>query len=272
MKVGFLGFGEVASTMAEGLMASGVEVYVSIAGRSPRTRKIAEEMKVKICRDSVEVAEVSDILISAVVPARAVEVAREIGEHSKGIYVDINNVSPQTVKEALSYIENGKTADAALMGSIKKNGLEVQILASGSSAKEFAELNQYGLNIKVIGSEIGQASTLKMLRSSYTKGVSALLFESLYSAYRMGLDDILLECLENTECPGFKDSALSRITSSAYHAERRAQEMDEVLKMMSEYADPIMSKAAEEFFINLSKKLGKLEKRPKDYKDLFIRV
>jgi len=49
-----------------------------------------------------------------------------------------------------------------------------QIITSGKSATQFAKLNNYGMNIKIIGSEIGQASTLKMLRSSYTKGVSAL--------------------------------------------------------------------------------------------------
>jgi len=42
------------------------------------------------------------------VPAKAVEVAREIGKYSKAVYVDINNVSPKTVKKALSYIKNHK--------------------------------------------------------------------------------------------------------------------------------------------------------------------
>ncbi len=272
MKVGFIGFGEVASTISKGLMDNGVEVYTSLEGRSIKTCNLVEEMSINICKDYKEVAKISDILISAVVPAKAVEVAREIGEDYKGVYVDINNVSPQTVKKALSYIKNRKTVDASIMGSIKLNGIKVQIITSGNSANQFAKLNSYGMNIKIIGSEIGQASTLKMLRSSYTKGVSAILFESLYTAYKMKLDNEFLKCLEVTECPGFRESAISRITSSGFHADRRAQEMEEVLEMMSEYKNPFMSKATTEFFKTLSKKVDKLDKRSEDYKNLFAKI
>ncbi len=269
MKVGFIGFGEIASTLSKGLIDNGVEVYTSLEGRSIKTCSLVEEMSINICKDYKEVAMISDIIISAVVPAKAVEVAREIGKYSKAVYVDINNVSPKTVKKALSYIKNRKTADAAIMGSIKRNGIKVQIITSGNSATQFAKLNNYGLNIKIIGSEIGQASTLKMLRSSYTKGVSALLFESLYTAYKMNLDNEFLKCLELTECPGFRESAISRITSSGFHAARRAQEMEEVLEVMSEYHNLFMSKAASEFFKKISKKFDKIDKKFEDYQILF---
>ena len=272
MKVGFIGFGEVASTLSKGLIGNGVEVYTSLEGRSIKTRILIEEMSINICKNYKEVAIISDIIISAVVPAKAVEVAREIGKYSKAVYVDINNVSPKTVKKALSYIKNHKTADAAIIGSIKKNGINVQIITSGKSATQFAKLNNYGMNIKIIGSEIGQASTLKMLRSSYTKGVSALLFESLYTAYKMDLDNEFLKCLELTECPGFRESAISRIISSGFHADRRAQEMEEVLEMMSDYDNPFISRATAEFFKTLSKKLDKIDKKFEDYKNLFEKI
>ena len=272
MKVGFIGFGEVASTLSKGLIDNGVEVYTSLEGRSIKTCSLAKEMCINICKDYKEVAVISDIIISAVVPAKAVEVAREIGEYSNAVYVDINNVSPKTVKKALSYIKNHKTADAAIIGSIKRNGIKVQIITSGKSATQFAKLKDYGMNIKIIGSEIGQASTLKMLRSSYTKGISALLFESLYTAYKMDLDNEFLKCLELTECPGFRESAISRIISSGFHADRRAQEMEEVLEMMSEYKNPFMSKATTEFFKTLSKKLDKIDKKFEDYKNLFEKI
>ena len=272
MKVGFIGFGEVASTLSKGLIGNGVEVYTSLEGRSIKTRILIEEMSINICKNYKEVAIISDIIISAVVPAKAVEVAREIGKYSKAVYVDINNVSPKTVKKALSYIKNHKTVDAAIIGSIKRNGIKVQIITSGKSATQFAKLKDYGMNIKIIGSEIGQASTLKMLRSSYTKGISALLFESLYTAYKMDLDNEFLKCLELTECPGFRESAISRIISSGFHADRRAQEMEEVLEMMSDYDNPFISRATAEFFKTLSKKLDKIDKKFEDYKNLFEKI
>ena len=35
----------------------------------------------------------------------------------------MNNVSPKTVRNALGMIENGKTVDAAIMGSVARNGV-----------------------------------------------------------------------------------------------------------------------------------------------------
>jgi len=181
-----------------------------------------------------------------------------------GIY----NISPVTAKKALSFIKNGKTVDASIIGSVRK-GLNVQIIASGSFAHEFARLNDYGMNITVIGSEVGQASAVKMLRSSFTKGISALLFETLYPAYKMGIDKEVLEYISNTEYEGFKDSAISRIISSAFHAKRRLEEMGEVIETLSESEDPKMSKAAQDFFKILYENLGELEKRPENYAEIF---
>ena len=268
MKVGFLGFGEVASTISGWLTDGGVEVYTSLENRSPKTQNLARKYEVKICKDNKKVAEISDILISAVTPAEAVNVAREVGKYVKGVYVDINNISPQTVKKALTYIENCKTVDAAIMGGVKKQDILVEIIASGSEATQFSSLNRYGLNIKVISPDTGKAKALKMLRSYYTKGVSALLIESLYAAYQMGLDEELLKYLEKTEGPEFQKSAISRIKNTTYHAERKAQEMDELINFIQDYGNPLMARSTKESFETISKTI-ELDKKPGDYKEIF---
>jgi 3-hydroxyisobutyrate dehydrogenase-like beta-hydroxyacid dehydrogenase len=272
MKVGFLGFGEVASALAAGLLNNGADVSTCVEGRSLKTRKLAKETELNIHKSNRELAESSDILISAVTPFQAVKVAKFVGKYSKGIYVDMNNVSPSTVKEALSYIENGKTVDASIIGSVRKKGLKVHILAAGSNAGQFAELNRYGMNISVIGDEEGQASAIKLLRSSFTKGISALLFETLYSAYKMGIDEEVLKYIAETECKGFEDSAVSRIISSAVHSKRRAEEMKEVVEFISVNSEAEMSKATAEFFKSLHEDIGKLSMRPENYRDIFRNI
>jgi 3-hydroxyisobutyrate dehydrogenase-like beta-hydroxyacid dehydrogenase len=268
MKVGFLGFGEVASNISKWLKDGGVGVYTSMENRSDRTKDLAFKSGINICEDNKSLAKISDILISAVTPDEAVNIAREIGGFSRGVYVDINNISPETVHKTMDHIKNGKTADAAIMGGIKKEGIKVQIIASGNHAEYFSQLNHYGLNIKVISPRLGQSKALKMLRSAYTKGVSALLFESLYSAYKLDLDEEMLECLKITEGHDFIKSAVSRIISSAYHARRRTEEMDEVVCFLSQYNDPIMSKATTECFKNISKTINQ-DNMAKNYKDVF---
>lgn len=268
MKVGFLGFGEVASTLSTGLLKNGVEVSTCIEKRSPRTQRLAQETGLNLCGSNRELAENSDILISAVTPGAAIRTAKVVGKYVNGVYVDINNISPVTAKKALSFIKNGKTVDASIIGSVR-TGLNVQIIASGRFAHEFTRLNNYGMNIDVIGTEIGQASALKMLRSSFTKGISALLFETLYSAYSIGIDKEVLKYISKTEGEGFKDSAVSRIISSSFHAKRRYEEMEEVIETLSESEDPKMSKAAQDFFKTLYENLGELEKRPENYAEIF---
>ena len=272
MKIGFLGFGEVASTLATGLLNNGAEVFTCVEGRSLRTKELAKETEMNLCKSNLELAGSSDILISVVTPFQAVKVAKEVGKYVKGVYIDINNISPSTAEEALSYIENGKTADASIIGSVRKNGLNVNILVSGPCAKQFAELNQYGMNINVIGSEIGQASAIKLFRSSFTKGISALLFETLYSAYKMGIDMEVLKYIAETEGKGFRESAVSRIISSAVHSKRRAEEMEEVIQLISKSSDAKMSKATGEFFKQLYSEIDDIEKRPDDYKEIFERI
>ncbi|MGB9201177.1 DUF1932 domain-containing protein [Methanobacterium sp.] len=269
MKVGFLGFGEVASTLSVGLIKNGAEVYTSAEGRSTRTRSNILKTGVQTYPTYKALAENSDIIISSVIPSKAIEVAEMVGKYSGGIYVDINNVSPETVVKTLDKIKNGKTVDAAIIGSVIKKGIDVKVIASGSYANDFADLNNYGMNIKVVGSVNGQASGIKLLRSSYTKGVSALLFESIYQAYKMGIDMEVLEYISETECPDFMETAKSRIISAAFHAQRRSEEMDEVVEMFSENQDPVMAKGTKEFFKILDENIKKPEKRPDDYKAIF---
>jgi 3-hydroxyisobutyrate dehydrogenase-like beta-hydroxyacid dehydrogenase len=271
LKIGFIGFGEVASTLSNSLKSEGVDVYTCLEGRSPKTVELAQSNGVNICPSIHCMADISDIVLSAVVPAQAVNVAKIVGKDFKGLYVDLNNVSPSTVRDALQQITNGKTVDAAIMGSINR-GRTVPIIASGKYASEFAELNSFGMNIEVVGDEVGQASAVKMLRSAYTKGVSALLFESLYAAYQMKIDELVLKYLAETEGPNFIEVATSRIKNSIVHGERRTQEVGEVLNFLSEYEDPLMTQATYDFFRLIVDQMDPMEKKPDDYRELFRKI
>ncbi|MEH2039980.1 MAG: hypothetical protein V7K87_27135 [Nostoc sp.] len=53
------------------------------------------------------------------------------------------------------------------------------------------QLQNYGLDIRVIGDEVGQASGLKMSYAALTKGLTAISTELLIAAHRLGLDEQL---------------------------------------------------------------------------------
>jgi 3-hydroxyisobutyrate dehydrogenase-like beta-hydroxyacid dehydrogenase len=87
----------VASTLARGLLDQGVQILTCVEGRSSRTVDLAKSAGVELSQTPQEVAESSDIILSTVVPAQTVNVAKEVGKTVKGVYVDLNNVSPATV-------------------------------------------------------------------------------------------------------------------------------------------------------------------------------
>lgn len=267
MEIGFLGFGEVASTISKGLINHGIDVCTSVEGRSPLTIELAKKTGVNLYPTNKNIAESADILFSAVTPSSAIQIAQEVGKYVKGVYVDINNISPNTAKKTLSFIENGKTVDASIIGPIT-TGLDTQIIVSGPYAYQLNKMNKYGMNIKIIGTDIGQASAVKILRSSFTKGVSALLFETIYCAYKMDIHKDVINYISQTEGEGFKDSATSRMVSTIVHAKRRYEEMDEVIDLLSECEDPKMSKATRDIFEKIQK-IGKLKKKPENYIQIF---
>lgn len=269
IKIGFIGFGEVASKLATELLKNGLEVFTCIVGRSDLTQKAALEKKIELFSNYKIMAKKSDMIISAVTPDSAVQAAASVGNDFKGIYVDLNSISPLQLIEASNNLKSAKVVDGAIIGSIDQHISEVQIIASGEHASKFARLNDFGLRINIVGTEIGQASAIKMLRSSYTKGLSALLWETFKAAYKLGIEEELFKTISITEGPQFESAAISRIKSTAFHASRRAEEMQNVESFLSEIDNPLMVHCVEKTFKEISQKLGKLKQKPPTPREVF---
>lgn len=264
MKVGFIGFGEVASKLTRRLLTrrlydNDVEVISSTEGRSAETKKLAEDSLATIVNSYEEVAKSSDILISATTPYEALNVAEKYGPLVDGI-LDLNNISPKTTLEINSIFENINNYNSgysssysnnvrysaveknssnfikgSIMGSIKSP--ESLIYVSGENAEELESLNDYGLNIHIISENVEDSAYIKMLRSIYTKGVTALLYEVFGLSESMGLTKELFSSLINTEGENFEEQTKSRINSLATSHGRKFQEMNEILEFLEEVSD-----------------------------------
>ncbi|WP_225369828.1 hypothetical protein [Methanobrevibacter arboriphilus] len=62
------------------------------------------------------------------------------------------------------------------------------IYLSGENSNDLLLLKDYGLNIKVIGSNITDASYIKMIRSIYSKSLTAVTYEAfkISESFNMG--------------------------------------------------------------------------------------
>jgi len=91
------------------------------------------------------------------------------------------------------------------------------------------------MNITFIKEEAGSSSAMKMCRSIFMKGFTALLLETLTASYEFGVDQDILKSIEKTlRNQPIEELANLLITRTAIHAERRVTEMDEVIKTLED--------------------------------------
>ncbi|WP_295622625.1 DUF1932 domain-containing protein [uncultured Methanobrevibacter sp.] len=270
MKFGFIGFGEVSYTLSKILLSYGFDVMTSIEGRSDKTKELVNSIDITVLDSFEDVSSESDILISANSPQSALAVALKYGSLTDGLFLDFNNISPNTAKQIENYISDEHFIDSAIMGRVSSDKLNLYF--SGRKAEEFVErMRNYikghdapedvEVNIKVVSDEIGDVSKLKILRSSYTKGVSALLVETFETAEKLGLDDELWEILALTENRDFETSSKSRISSSKRKSKRKYEELVEVMEFLDgvnkNRKSKIMAIATKDKFEKLKNRKGR---------------
>jgi 3-hydroxyisobutyrate dehydrogenase-like beta-hydroxyacid dehydrogenase len=205
--VAILSPGEMGAATGNVLREGGLRVVSCLRGRSESTRKRAEEAGIEDVADLDELVTASDVILSIVAPAHAREVAKATAEaiertSARKLFVDCNAISPMTVKEIAQTIERtgARFGDVGIIGNPPKPGPQAtRYYASGEHAHELEQLNQHGLDFRVIGDEAGQASALKMCYAALTKGLTALATELHIAADRSGVAKPLQTELEMSQ-------------------------------------------------------------------------
>lgn len=246
MRIGFIGFGEAAYNISLGLQSQGVKEIVAYdtmekdaeLGELIRTR--SQEAKVKLLDCAKTLAKQCDIIFCSVPSVASEKVFQEIKENipQESLYIDVSASTP-SVKERIweeAKKRKIKYVDAAMMGSLPKDKHQVPIMASGLAAEEFKHtMTSYGMKIQLMGKVPGQASAIKLIRSIYMKGLSALMVEMLEAAQSYGVSDEVVHSISASMDGISFESHLNRlVTGSAIHSVRRANELKGSLEMLKE--------------------------------------
>jgi len=195
--IGLLSPGDMGHTVGGVLHANGLRVLTCLQGRSERSRALAAEAGIEDVPSLEDLVQQADILLCILVPASALPVAQEVAAAIRAIgssllYVDCNAVAPNTVRAVGETITaaGGQIADVGIIGPPPK-GPGTKFYVSGPGAAEFSELGVYGLDVRVMDGDVGQASGLKMCYGALTKGLQALSTELLVAAKLMGIEETL---------------------------------------------------------------------------------
>lgn len=255
--IGFMGFGEAAPAIAEGLAETGASsLYafdIAYESSPDRFKPRAARSGTKLLHSPAELASSSQLIFSLVTCTEAVVAAQSIAAHlaSDHIYVDMNSASPEVKREVGGIVEKGgaRFIEAAIMSVVPPLRHRVPVLLCGKAAPELASsLEAYGMNLEVLGDNIGAASATKMFRSIMVKGMQALFIECLLAARHYGAEKRVLDTV-TASYPGidWNDFANYLIGRSALHAGRQSHEMEEVSHTLESIGElPLMARATSE--------------------------
>ncbi len=255
LSLGFIGFGEAGFELVRGLHSAGADsIYACDQKTSDPARSLwlqnrAREAGAIFLESIEEVAGKADVLLCVVTPEASLSAAQEAAPHLRPgqTYLDLTSSFPEDMKAASALVEptGAIFVDGAIMGALPISGHKVLIFAAGSHAEEIARLlNQQGMNIQPVGQEAGRASAIKLILSISSKGLEALLVETLLAAHHYGVEEQVLSAFQQFFAKGL-DAAIDRfVGSDAVHSGRRVKEMESSVQLLKNLGvDPIMTEA-----------------------------
>ena len=221
-RIAVLGLGEAGGEIARGLVAAGADVR----GFDPL---VTPPDGVGPRRDDADAVRDADLVLSVNSAHDALPALESSlpALRDGTIWADLNTAAPSvkaTLAERLG--ERGAVADVALMAPVPGKGLRTPMLVSGDAAERYAQvLTALGADVTVQPGPAGAASSRKLLRSVFYKGLAAAVVEAVTAAEAAGCAAWLRDDI-STELTGFDGRTIDRLVDGTYrHARRRADEM-----------------------------------------------
>ncbi len=240
-----IGFGEAGATFARaGDWAAAAHIF-DIKTDDPATRDAMlaayADAGVTGAGSLDEALRDAGLLLSLVTADQALAVATAAARSIApgALFCDLNSVAPQTKRAAAQAIEaaGGHYVDVAVMAPVDPARLAVPLLLSGAHSEAAqAKLRALGFtNSRIVGSDVGRACSIKMIRSVMVKGLEALTAECVLAAAQADVLDEVLASLDASEKAKPWDARADyNLDRMLVHGTRRAAEMEEVVRTLED--------------------------------------
>jgi len=255
--IGFVGFGEAARAIVAGWgpkTASRVRVYDLKLEVTEARHEIVAAAQTLSASASTTLEALFDgpagvvfCLVTADQAAAAADTAARVIPPGT-IWLDGNSCAPGTKRRAAAVIEQagGRYVDLAIMAPILPRRHRTPMLVAGPHAALALDLlRAFDMDVEIAGDRVGDASSIKMIRSVMIKGLEALTAECLLAARRAGVEEQVLASFEASD-PGlaWRKRSLYNLGRMSEHGIRRAAEMREVGLTLRELGLPDRMSAA----------------------------
>jgi len=229
--VGILHPGSMGAAVA-GCAATNADAVLWCAeGRSPASAGRAERFGLEPVNSLRELLERSDTVISLCPPAAAEDLAKDVARTGfTGVYLEANAISPERTRRVAALLTDARAVvDGGVIGGPPVGGATPALCLSGPGPEAAAVERLFAgtaVRTKVVGSEVGQASALKLSYAGFQKVSRVLVALSYGLAREHGVDQELRDI-------GARGSASylaepEHVALAAARAWRWGPEMDEI--------------------------------------------
>ncbi len=220
----------MGSALADTLVRGGARVVATLAGRSERSARLAANAPIELLPDLAAVVREAEVVLSVVPPEAAPAVADDVASAAEEqgvspLFADLNAIAPATARG----LAGGRLelVDGSISGPPPAKGRTTRVYLSGPRAAEIAALPFEGVDLVVVGGEVGTASAVKMSTASVYKGTSALLTQALLAAHTNGVLEHVLADLR-AAAPHLVSNVERRVAVAASKSGRYVGEMREI--------------------------------------------
>lgn len=245
MHIAFIGFGEAARAFVATLKPLGIDRFTAYdikqgTEAAGPVEAAATELGVELAAGPGAAIEGADWIIAAVTAASSLDAAKSVeGSLVSGqVYVDINSVSAKRKQDtaALVRAKGAGYVDMAVMAPVHPRGHRTPVLVAGDHGGDVGKtLAELEFDFKVAGDEVGSATSIKMIRSLFVKGLEAITVQALTAAREAGcFDEVYASLSGSYKVLGWPEYAEYQFERMMRHGVRRAAEMRESANSMRE--------------------------------------
>ncbi|MEN3306737.1 MAG: hypothetical protein V7603_2939 [Micromonosporaceae bacterium] len=223
------GAGHMGAGLGWDLREGGAEVITTLAGRSPRTARLAAEAGLVALPSLDDVVRAAQAVLVVTPPGAARAAAAELRAATERtgatpLIADLNAISPSTVDDLVKVLAPLDFVDGSISGPPPTVRPGARLYLSGTRADSIAGLPWRLVRPVVLPGGAGKASALKMCTASVYKGTVGLYAQALRTAYTHGL---VAEVTADLAASGHRDAAVS-VALAATKADRYVPEMREI--------------------------------------------
>ena len=226
--------GDMGHGVGRALRQHGLDVVTCLAGRSDRTRGLAEAAGMRDAGSLGALVAEAGLILSILPPDAAIVQAEAVAEAmtatgARPVYVDCNAVSPMTARDVGAIIAGAgaQFIDCGIIGLAPGKGPETRFHVCGPDTAPIERLDGKGITVIAMGPEIGRASALKMVYAGLTKGTVTLHTAMLLAAWQLGVyDETIAEYTDSQ--PAALAAMRRRVPTIPADAGRWIGEMEEI--------------------------------------------